>query len=95
MLGHIVSERRIEVDKAKVDLISKLPPPILVRQVRSLVMPDSIDDSSKTLVKFSLLCNLFVKDTPFVFDGDCLKAFQKLCVALTAAPMIRPPDWSL
>lgn len=28
VLGHIVSARGIEVDKAKVELISKLPPPI-------------------------------------------------------------------
>lgn len=31
VLGHIVSERGIEVDKAKVELISKLPPPTTVR----------------------------------------------------------------
>ena len=27
VLGHVVSERGIEVDKVKVELISKLPPP--------------------------------------------------------------------
>ena len=34
VLGHIISEKRIEVDKAKVDLISKLPPPTNVKTVR-------------------------------------------------------------
>ena len=29
--GHIISEKGIEVDKAKVDLISKLPPPTNVK----------------------------------------------------------------
>jgi len=33
VLGHIVSDKGIEVDKAKVDLISKLPPLKIVREV--------------------------------------------------------------
>ena len=37
MLGHIVSEQRIEVDKAKVDVILKLPLPTSVKQVRSFL----------------------------------------------------------
>jgi hypothetical protein len=37
VLGHIVSKRGIEVDKAKVELISKLPPPTTVRQIRSFL----------------------------------------------------------
>ena len=37
VLGHIVSKKGIKVDKAKVDLISKLPPPSSVRQVRSFL----------------------------------------------------------
>ena len=31
VLGHVVFERGIEVDKAKVELISKLPPPTSVK----------------------------------------------------------------
>ena len=33
MLGHIVSDRGVEIDKAKVKLISKLPPPTSVCQI--------------------------------------------------------------
>ena len=32
VLGHIVSKKGIEVDKAKVELISKLPPPTSVNK---------------------------------------------------------------
>ena len=32
VFGHIVSEKGVEVDKAKVDLISKLSPPKPVRE---------------------------------------------------------------
>jgi hypothetical protein len=35
------------------------------------------------------------KDVPFEFDDACLKAFETLKKALTSAPIIQPPDWSL
>jgi hypothetical protein len=37
VVGHIISRRGIEVDKAKVDLISNLPPPRTVKEVRSFL----------------------------------------------------------
>jgi hypothetical protein len=33
VLGHVISHRGIQVDKAKVDLISNLPPPRTVKEV--------------------------------------------------------------
>ena len=35
VLGHIVSKKGIEVDKAKVELISNLPTPNCVKDIRS------------------------------------------------------------
>ena len=37
MLGHIVSKKGIEVDKAKVELISNLPTPQCVKDIRSFL----------------------------------------------------------
>ncbi|RDX87014.1 Retrovirus-related Pol polyprotein from transposon 17.6, partial [Mucuna pruriens] len=37
MLGHLVSNRGIEVDKSKIDIITSLPNPIFVREVRSFL----------------------------------------------------------
>ena len=37
VLGRVVSERRIEADKAKIELISKLPPLTSVCQIRSFL----------------------------------------------------------
>ena len=34
VLGHVISNKEIEVDKAKVELISKLPPPTNIKAVR-------------------------------------------------------------
>jgi hypothetical protein len=37
VLGHVISHRGIEVDKAKVDLISNLPPPRTVKEICSFL----------------------------------------------------------
>ncbi|KAK4854138.1 hypothetical protein QYF36_019483 [Acer negundo] len=41
------------------------------------------------------LCALLMKDIPFVFDGECLRAFETLKKELTFAPIISKPDWEL
>ena len=35
------------------------------------------------------------KDVPFVFDDDCVEAFEILKKALISAPIVQPPDWNL
>nr|GEU72729.1 DNA-directed DNA polymerase [Tanacetum cinerariifolium] len=46
VLGHKISKNRIKEDKAKVDVIAKLPHPTTVKGIRSFSgMPASIDDS--------------------------------------------------
>ena len=37
VLGHRISEKGIEVDRAKVEVIERLPPPISVKGVRSFL----------------------------------------------------------
>ena len=97
VLGHIVSKRGIEVDKAKVDLISNLPPSKSVKQIHSFLGHAGfyrrfIKDFSKISRP---LCNLLSKDTPFVFDEACKEAFEKLRSKLSTAPIIQPPNWTL
>ena len=56
----------------------------------------SIGDLSKTFSKFSRpLTNLLQKDIPFVFDDDCLEAFETLKKDLIPAPIFQPTDWNL
>jgi hypothetical protein len=44
VLGHLVSECGIEVDRAKIEVIENLPPPTNIKGVRVfLVIRDSID----------------------------------------------------
>ena len=37
VLGHVVSKKGIEVDKAKIDIISSLPYPTNIREIRSFL----------------------------------------------------------
>ncbi|KAM1584167.1 hypothetical protein PS2_037246 [Malus domestica] len=97
VLGHLICNRGIEVDKAKIDVIAKLPPPTIVKSVRSFLGHARfyrwfIKDFSKI---FRPLCNLLAKYAPFVFDEACLEVFKRLKTLLTIAPIIAAPNWSL
>ena len=97
VLSHIISSKGIQVDKAKVDLISNLTPPKTVREVRSFL---GYAGFYRRFIKYFSkvsrpLCNLLVKDVPFVFDDPYLVAFEKLKQLLTSSPIIQPPNWSL
>jgi hypothetical protein len=37
VLGHLVSERGIEVDRAKIEVIEQLPPPVNIRGIRNFL----------------------------------------------------------
>ena len=69
LLGHIVSERDIEVDRAKVKLIAKLPPPTSVRQIPFFLGNASIYCCfKKDFSKISRpLYNFLSNDVPFIF----------------------------
>lgn len=41
------------------------------------------------------LCKLLAKETPFVFDEDCQKAFGALKKILTSITIIQPPNWGI
>ncbi|GKF31042.1 reverse transcriptase domain-containing protein [Tanacetum coccineum] len=97
MLGHKVSSSGHEVDKAKIDVISKLPPHTNIKGVRSFLGHASfyrrfIIDFSKIALP---LTKLLEKDTMFEFDDECQKAFELLKEKLTCAPMIVSPNWNL
>ncbi|GJS98044.1 reverse transcriptase domain-containing protein [Tanacetum coccineum] len=97
VLGHKISKSGIEVDRAKVDVIAKLPHPTTVKGVRSFLGHAGfyrrfIQDFSKIARPMT---HLLEKETPFVFSKDCIDAFQTLKKKLTEAPILVVPDWNL
>lgn len=97
VLGHIISAKGIEVDKAKVDLVRHLPSPTSVREVRSFLGHAGF--YRRFIKDFSHiarpLCRLLQKEVTFEFDEECQQAFDKLKELLTSAPILCAPDWSL
>jgi hypothetical protein len=96
VLGHVISERGIEVDKAKVETIEQLPPVTDVKSLRSFLGHAGfyikfIKDFSKITKP---LTHLLQKDVAFDFDEKFLVAFRTLKRVLVSAPIIQPPDWS-
>ncbi|GKD58986.1 reverse transcriptase domain-containing protein [Tanacetum coccineum] len=97
VLGHKVSGEGLEVDKAKIDVISKLLPPTNVKGIRSFLGHAGfyrcfIKDFSKIARP---LTKLLEKDTPFEFNDECHKAFNSLKEKLTCTPVIMIPNWNL
>ena len=73
VLGHVISEKGIEVDKAKIELISKLPSPTNVKTVRQFLghagfYKRFIQDFSKIS---KALYKLLEKDAKFEWDAEC------------------------
>jgi hypothetical protein len=97
MLGHSISNKGIEVDKAKIDIISKLPPPMTIEGVRSFLGHAGFYRRFiKDFFKISRpLCALLAKDTKFEWTDECMTAFNTLKKLLTSAPITMAPDWSL
>ncbi|RDX79578.1 Retrovirus-related Pol polyprotein, partial [Mucuna pruriens] len=97
VLGHLVSSRWIEVDKAKIDIITSLPNPAFVREVRSFLGHASfyrrfIKNFSKTALPLSKLLQKYVE---FVFNKECIQAFEELKTRLTSTPILQAPNWEL
>ncbi|RDX73285.1 Retrovirus-related Pol polyprotein from transposon opus, partial [Mucuna pruriens] len=78
VLGHLVSSQGIEVDKAKIDIIT------------SLLIPPLCG------IKIALpLSKLLQKDVEFVFNKECIQAFEELKTRLTSTPILQAPNWEL
>nr|GEY51615.1 reverse transcriptase domain-containing protein [Tanacetum cinerariifolium] len=96
-LCYKISKNRLEVNRAKVDVIAKLPHPTTVKGVRSFLGHAGfnrrfIQDFFKIARPMT---HLLEKETSFVFSKDCIDAFETLKKKLTEAPIFVVPDWNL
>ncbi|GJU02429.1 reverse transcriptase domain-containing protein [Tanacetum coccineum] len=96
VLGHKISRKGIEVDKAKVDCVFLcFLIPYDIKGIRSFLGHAGfyrrfIKDFSKISRPMT---HLLEKNTPFIFSEDCILAFQTLKKKLTEAPILIAPNW--
>nr|GEW88725.1 reverse transcriptase domain-containing protein [Tanacetum cinerariifolium] len=94
VFGHKISRNGIEVDKAKVDVIAKLPHPTTIKGIRSFLGHAGF---YRIFIKYFSniarpMTHLLEKDTSFFFSKECVEAFQTLKRKLTEAPILIAPD---
>nr|GEU28830.1 reverse transcriptase domain-containing protein [Tanacetum cinerariifolium] len=97
VLGYKISKNGIKVDRPKVDVIAKLPPPTTVKGIRTFLGHAGfyrrfIQDISKIARPMT---HLLQKETPFVFSKECTKLFEYLKKKLTEASVLVSPGWDL
>ena len=80
VLRHQISARGIEVNRAKIEAIEKLPPLSSVKGIR--IFLGHVEFYRRFIKDFSQikkpLSNLLAQETPFVFNDQCLQAFSVL-----------------
>ena len=97
VLGHLVSSKGLEVDKAKVEVIQDLALPTSIRELRSFLGHVGfyrcfIQDFAKVSKPLtSLLC----KEKDFIIEEEGKHAFMQLKQALVEAPILQSPNWDL
>jgi hypothetical protein len=75
-----MSERGIKIDKAKIEVIEQLPPPVNMKEIRSFLGHAGFyRHFIKDFLHISRpLTNLLAKNAPFKFTNECLNAFLTL-----------------
>nr|GEY58331.1 reverse transcriptase domain-containing protein [Tanacetum cinerariifolium] len=94
VLGHNISKNGIEVDKAKIEVISKLPHPTTIKGIRSFLGHAGFYRRFiKDLSKISRpMTHLLEKNSPVIFSNECIQAFKTLKDKLTEASILIAPN---
>lgn len=96
MLGNQVSNKGLEVDKAKIEVIKNLPLTNLKQLKGFLGHVGFYKRFIKNFVKISKpLINLVSKDVDFIFDSKASAAFLYMKEALIYAPILQSLNWDL
>ena len=96
-LGHVDSSASVEPDPQKVSVVKEFPVPRNVKKVRLFLglwnyYRKFVRDFAKIAAPLNQLSR---KRTPFVWDENCQIAFDTLKQALTEAPILAYPDFTL
>ncbi|KAK2920525.1 hypothetical protein Q8A73_000010 [Channa argus] len=93
-LGHVITEHRVTTDRAKVAAIKEWPQPTTTSELRSFL---GLASYYRRFVKdlatiASPLHRVTEKGRRFEWSEACSRAFQRLKVALSEAPVLAYPD---
>ena len=97
VLGHLVSSKGLEVDKAKVEVIQDLALPTSIRELRRFLghvgfYRRFIQDFAKVSKPLtSVLC----KEKDFIIEEEGKHTFMQLKQNLVEAPILQNPNWDL
>ena len=93
LLGHIVSERGIEVDPEKTKAILDMPAPRTEKEIRGFL--GRLQYISRFIARLTDICEpifrLLRKNQPTVWNDDCQCAFEKIKECLLSPPVLVPP----
>ncbi|KAA3487196.1 Retrovirus-related Pol polyprotein from transposon opus [Gossypium australe] len=96
VLGHQISSKGLEMDKAKIEVIKNLSNPMTVQGVRNFF--GHVGFYKRFIKNFAHISKplnqLLLKETHFVFDQDCIQAFEVIKEKLISGPIIITLDWS-
>nr|GFA27834.1 putative reverse transcriptase domain-containing protein [Tanacetum cinerariifolium] len=92
---HKISKKGIEVDKVKIEVISKLPHPTTVKGIGSFLGHAGFYHRFiKDFLKISRpMTHLLEKNSPFIFSNECIQAFRTLKDKLTEASILIAQNW--
>lgn len=94
-LGHVFSDRGIEIDQSKFSIVMDFPVPKPPNQLRCFC---GVVNYYRRLIKeFSQIfapLRGFLKDAEFLWMPECQAAFDRLKEALIMAPVLAPPDFN-
>ncbi|XP_059589978.1 uncharacterized protein LOC132252789 [Vitis vinifera] len=93
LLGHIVSERGIEVDPEKIRAILDMPTPRTEKEIRGFL--GRLQYISRFIARLTDICEpifrLLRKNQPTVWNDDCQCAFERIKECLLSPPVLVPP----
>ena len=88
-LGHKVSASGIEVDRAKIKVMTGLPAPTNVNDVRSFLRHAGF--YRRFIQDFSKIARLLYKEVKIEFSPEWVKAFEEIKKALIISPIVQAP----
>ena len=93
LLGHIVSERGIEVDPEKIRAILDMPTPRTEKEIRGFL--GRLQYVNHFITKLTDICepifHLLRKNQPIIWNDDCQRAFEKIKECFLSPPVLVPP----